>query len=191
MSEEPSSLQGAGWEEREIATPGGRLRLEPVTREHAVEMVEVLKDPSLNEHIGERPPSLEYLTTRYEALSSRRSPAGDELWFNWIIRLNAEGLAVGYVQATVREGSAALAWVVGVPWQGAGIATEAAATMIGILQDRLTVTSFLASIAPSNRASQEVAARLGMRRSGVVDNREELWVVGVSPEVSADGGRAR
>ncbi|MGI8791385.1 MAG: hypothetical protein ACR2I4_10970 [Actinomycetota bacterium] len=63
--------------------------------------------------------------------------------------------------------------------------------MIGILQDRLAVTSFLASIAPSNRASQEVAARLGMRRSGVVDNREELWVVGVSPEVSADGGRAR
>ncbi|CAN5579175.1 hypothetical protein BH20ACT21_BH20ACT21_19400 [soil metagenome] len=113
MSEEPSSLQGAGWEERAIATPGGRLRLESVTREHAVEMVEVLKDPSLNEHIGERPPSLEYLTTRYEALSSRRSPAGDELWFNWIIRLNAEGLAVGYVQATVREGSAALAWVVG------------------------------------------------------------------------------
>lgn len=171
--------------------------MEPLSREHAAEMVQVLKDPSLNEHIGGQPPSVEYLTTRYDTLSSRRSPGGDELWLNWIIRLNAEGRAVGYVQATVRESSAALAWVVGVPCQRAGIATEATSAMIGLLREKLALTTFSASIASSNQASQRVAAKLGMRRSGMMDDGEDLWVVSVStpesatPEVSTDGGRAR
>lgn len=160
-------------------------------------MAEVLKDPSLNEHIGGQPPSAEYLATRYEALSSRRSSGGDELWLNWIIRLNPQRLAVGYVQATVRANSAALAWVIGVPWQKAGIATEAAAAMIGLLRAELAVTRFSASLAPSNQASQRVAAKLGMRRSGMMADGEDVWVVSVStpesatPEVSTDGGRAR
>ena len=189
--------QSAGWQGRSIATSSGRLRLEPLSREHAAEMVQVLKDPSLNEHIGGQPPSVDYLTTRYDTLSSRRSPGGNELWLNWIIRLNAEGPAVGYVQATVREGSAALAWVVGVPWQRAGIATEAASTMIGILRHELALTTFSASISPSNQASQRVAAKLGMSRAGMMAEGEDVWVVSVptqesaTPEVSTDGGRAR
>jgi RimJ/RimL family protein N-acetyltransferase len=183
MSNQPPGVQSAHWEERSLVTSGGRLRLEPLTRDHAAEMVDVLEDPSLNEDIGGHPPTAEYLATRYEALSSRRSPGDDEQWFNWIIRLNVEGQAVGYVQATVREGSAALAWVIGVPWQKAGIATEAAREVVGVLSHELAVTRFSASIAPRNRASQKVAAKLGMRRSGMVDDGEDVWVVSVpTPE---------
>lgn len=177
MSDHCLEGQSTTWEERSLRTPGERLRLEPLTREHAAEMAEVLKDPSLNEQVDGEPPSAEYLATRYQALSTRRSPGGDELWFNWIIRLNAEGLAVGYVQATVRDNSAALAWVIGTPWQGAGIATEAATAVIGVLHHELAVTSFSASIAPENWASQKVAAKLEMRRSGKVDDGEDVWVV--------------
>ncbi|HZJ50550.1 MAG TPA: GNAT family N-acetyltransferase [Actinomycetota bacterium] len=198
MSDQSPENQSANWEERSLTTPGGRLRMEPLTREHAVEMAEVLKDPSLNEHIGGQPPSVEYLATRYETLSSRRSPGSDELWLNWIVRLNAHGLAVGYVQATVRENSAALAaWVIGVPWQRTGIATEATAAMIDLLRDELALTTFSASIAPANPASQRVAAKLGMHRSGMMADGEDVWVVSAStpesstPEVSTDGGRAR
>ena len=197
MSDQSRDIHSANWEDRSVTTPGGRLRLEPLSREHAAEMVQVLEDPSLNEHIGGQPPSVEHLTTRYDSLSSRRSPGGDELWLNWIIRLNAEGPAVGYVQATVRESSAALAWVVGVPWQRTGIATEAASTMIGILRHELALRTFSASISPSNQASQRVAAKLGMSRSGMMAEGEDVWVVSVptpesaTPEVSTDGGRAR
>jgi RimJ/RimL family protein N-acetyltransferase len=183
MSDQSPRVSRASWEERSLVTPEGRLRLEPVTTDHGAEMAEVLREPSLNEHIGGQPPSAEYLATRYAALSSRRSPEGDELWFNWIIRLNAEGQAVGYLQATIRESSAALAWVIGVPWQKTGIATEAATAMIGVLRHELEVTRFSASIAPENRASQKVAVKLGMRRSGMVDDGEEVWVVSVpTPE---------
>jgi RimJ/RimL family protein N-acetyltransferase len=151
-----------------------------LTKEHAEEMAEVLKAPTLNEHIGGQSPRAEYLATRYEALSSRRSPGGDELWFNWVIRLNDQGIAVGYVQATVREQSAALAWVIGTPWQKTGIATEAATAMVGILRAELAVTRFSASIAPTNRASQRVAAKLGMHRSGMMEDGEDVWVITVS-----------
>ncbi|MDQ3661805.1 MAG: GNAT family N-acetyltransferase [Actinomycetota bacterium] len=189
--------QAVNWEERSLTTPGGRLRLEPVTREHAAEMAMVLEDPSLNELINGQPPTAEYLANRYEALSARRSPTGDELWLNWIVRLNAEGLAVGYVQATARQNSAALAWVIGVPWQGAGIATEAATAMTGILRAELGITTFSASIAPTNHASQKVASKLSMSKSGMMNDGEEVWILSVkTPEasasqVSSDGNRAR
>jgi RimJ/RimL family protein N-acetyltransferase len=178
MSDQSSTQRS--WEERSLVTSGGRLLLEPLTREHANEMAVVLEDPSLNEHIGGRPPSVEQLSTRYEALSTRRSPGGDELWFNWIIRLGHEGPAVGYIQATVSEEAAALAWVIGVPWQKAGIATEAAAAMVGVLHTELAVTRFSASIAPNHLPSQRVASKLGMRRSGRIVDGEEIWVINLS-----------
>lgn len=165
------------WIERVLETPGGRLRLEPMLPEHAPEMAEVLADPSLGEYVEGRPPSTEYLARRYETLSSRRSPNGRELWLNWVIRLASEGRAVGFVQATVGEHAAALAWVVGVAWQGAGIATEAATAVIEVLEHEQGVTTFTASIAPGNRASKAVAIKLGMNRSGALHDGEEVWVL--------------
>jgi RimJ/RimL family protein N-acetyltransferase len=168
------------WMERVLETPGGRLQLEPMLPEHAPEMAEVLADPSLGEHEGGRPPSTEYLAHRYEILSSRRSPNGRELWLNWVIRLASEGRAVGFVQATVGGRVAALAWVVAVAWQGAGIATEAAAAVLEILKQEQGLTTFTASIAPGNQASKAVATKLGMSRSGAVHNGEEVWALTLS-----------
>lgn len=168
------------WIERVLETPGGRLRLEPMRPEHAPEMAEVLADPSLGEHVEGRPPSAEYLAHRYEILSSRRSPNGRELWLNWVIRLDSERRAVGFVQATVGEQVAALAWVVGVAWQGTGIATEAAAAVIEVLEQEQGVTTFTASIAPKNQASKAVATKLGMSKSGAVHDGEEVWVMTLS-----------
>ena len=70
MSDHFLEVHSANWEERSQRTPGERLRLEPLTRDHAAEMAEVLKDPSLNEQIDGEPPSAEYLATRYQALYS-------------------------------------------------------------------------------------------------------------------------
>jgi RimJ/RimL family protein N-acetyltransferase len=168
------------WIERVLETPSGRLRLEPMLPQHAPEMAEVLADPSLGEHVEGRPPSTEYLAHRYEILSSRSSPNGRELWLNWVIRLVSEARAIGFVQATVGERAASLAWVVGVAWQGAGIATEAATAVIEVLEQEQGVSTFTASIAPDNQASKAVATKLGMNRSGAVHDGEEVWVLTLS-----------
>jgi RimJ/RimL family protein N-acetyltransferase len=105
-----------------------RLRLVPLTPGDADEMVEVLGDPRLHEFIGGHPATLAELRDRYAGLAAGPPPDRGEQWGNWIVRRRADQRAVGTVQATVTAGGAAaeVAWVVGVPWQGQGIASEAA-----------------------------------------------------------------
>lgn len=154
----------------------GRLILEPLLPDHAAEMVPVLAHPGLYEYIGGLPPTLEVLTHRY-ILQSGGDPSGAEIWLNWVIRTQESGDAAGFVQATVDAGGAAadLAWVVGEEHQGRGYATEAARAMVDWLI-RQEVTRFSAGIHPANIPSAAVAARLGLRRTGLRDaDGEEIW----------------
>ena len=57
-----------------------RLALEPLTIDHAAEMVAVLADPALYEFTGGEPPGEAELTARYARQTS--NPA----WLNWIVR---------------------------------------------------------------------------------------------------------
>ena len=97
-------------------------------------MVGVLADERMYEFTGGEPPTVDRLRQRYRALARGRSPSGDEWWFNWIVRM--PGDPVGVVQATVTadRSSAEVAWEVGVPWQGQGIAGEAAQAMVDWLR---------------------------------------------------------
>ena len=149
-----------------------RLILTPLARGDAAEMVEVLSDPALYTFTGGDPPTLDELDQRY-----RHQVAGgsgdDEVWHNWIIRL--DGVAIGYVQATVAGEVADLAWVVGTPSQGSGYATEAADAMRSWLADA-GIRRFSAHIHPSHSASHAVASGLGLRDTGAIDdNGEAIW----------------
>ena len=79
-----------------------RLLLVPLRPEDADEMVDVLADP----------------------------PRLEEVWRNWIVRRRADSRPVGTVQATLighHEGwTAQVAWIMGLPWQHQGYASEAA-----------------------------------------------------------------
>lgn len=140
-------------------------------------MVGILADPELYRFTGGSPPTLEELAARYEAQTAG-SGTRDEAWHNWIIRL--DGSAVGFVQATVREGagsnvSADLAWVVGTGWQNRGLAKEAALAMREWLETD-GVDRFSAHVHPSHAASQRVAEVIGLRRTGEKDDDgEEIW----------------
>jgi RimJ/RimL family protein N-acetyltransferase len=156
-----------------------RLRLEPVRAAHAVEMAVVLGDPALYAIIGGAPPSPAELTSRYRRWERPSSDDGSEGWLNWILRRDADDVAVGTVQATTTAGahglSADVAWVVGVPFQGCGYATEAAAAVIGWLVDR-GAQDVHAHIAPEHPASEAVARRIGMRATGEFrDDGEQRW----------------
>jgi RimJ/RimL family protein N-acetyltransferase len=158
-----------------LNTGNERLILEPLRPGHADEMVVVLGDERLHAHIGGKPDDLDALRARYERMVKGPDPALGQRWLNWIIRLRAEGQAVGTVQATVIPGDEALlARVVGVPWQGRGIASEAAA----IMSEWLTaqgVADLAARIHPANAASNAVARRLGLCPTGEIVDGEVVW----------------
>ena len=158
--------------EAEVITTG-RLDLLPLRVEHAGEMAEVLADPALHTFIGGEPASPEVLRARYERMVRGPGDPGVS-WLNWVIRLRDDNRLTGYVQATVEGGEAEIAWVVGTPWQGRGIATEAAGGLVAWL-DAHAVPSIIAHIHPDHDASARVATAVGMAAAGEWHDGEVRW----------------
>lgn len=104
------------------------------------------------------------LRSRYQRITAG-SPDPAVSWLNWVIRLRDEACLAGTVQATVNpsgHGSIAeIAWVVGTPWQGRGIATEAAQALATWLGQQ-PVHTVIAHIHPDHRASAAVATAAGL-----------------------------
>lgn len=152
-----------------------RLDLEPLRVEHADEMAAVLADPALHTFVGGAPATPEALRSRYEAMVAG-SPDPAESWLNWVIRLRAESCPTGTVQATITDGGlvAEIAWVVGTPWQGRGIATEAARALVGWL-DATAVRTIVAHVHPDHAASAAVAAAAGLAPTDERHDGEIRW----------------
>ncbi len=137
----------------------------------------LLTDPEIHVFTGGRPPaSADDVRERIRRRESRRSPAGDELWLNWTLRLRQTQSVVGYLQAGVTQGKADLAWVVGVPFQRRGYASEASRRVLRWLRDDLGVHEVRANIHLDHVASHRVARTIGLCKSGErTDEGEEIW----------------
>jgi RimJ/RimL family protein N-acetyltransferase len=155
-----------------------RLALEPLTADHADEMVRVLAAPQLYAFTGGRPPTPTELQHRYSVQATGRSPDGSERWLNWIVRDRRTAAAVGFVQATVREQDgrsvAAVAWLVGVEGQRRGLAAEAATAMLAWLRSE-GISAFEAYIHPDHEASMAVARRCGFTPTDEIVDGEVRW----------------
>lgn len=161
---------------RDARISAARVVLAPVTVGDAEEMTTVLAGDALYEFTGGRPPTLAELRAAYRRQVVGRSPDGREEWRNWMVRRASDGVAVGYVQATIVEGGrrAEIAWVIGLTWQGHGYAVEAARALVNRL-DALGVDVIEAHIHPDHAASAAVARRAGLLpTTGVVDG-ERIW----------------
>jgi ribosomal-protein-alanine N-acetyltransferase len=144
---------------RALAAPG--LSLEPQTAAHAEAMFAVLSDPAIYRFENQPPPSLVWLRARFARLKSRRSPDGRERWLNWMIRCESGELA-GYVQATVRrDGSAAIAYVLGSAFWGRGLGRRATAAMIAELVAAHRVLRLEAVVLAANHRSIRLLRSLG------------------------------
>jgi RimJ/RimL family protein N-acetyltransferase len=150
-----------------------RVTLEPLRVEHAEEMVAVLADPSLYAFAGGAPPSLAQLRARYAAQVAGGGEG--ERWLNWVVREVASGVAVGYVQATVRGPEASIAWVIRAGYQGRGFAGDAVLAMIELLRAE-GVERLRADIHPDHAASAAVARRAGLSPTDEVVDGEIRWV---------------
>ncbi|GAB3473089.1 GNAT family N-acetyltransferase [Nocardiopsis coralliicola] len=166
----------------EITTEGfvsERLRAVPLAVGHAAEMAGVLAGPALYAVIGGAPPSAADLRRRYAAMAAG-PPDGYGAWCNWVLD-DGTGL-VGTVQATVApsgaghsaEAEADLAWIIGLPWQRRGYATEAARAMAGWLAGA-GVTRARAMVAPGHTPSERVARACGLAPSQEWSGGERVW----------------
>jgi RimJ/RimL family protein N-acetyltransferase len=154
-----------------------RLRLTPLVPDDAVEMAEVLADDPLYDFTGGGPLDADQLRSRYERLVAG-SGSPEETWMNWVVRRRSDDRPVGTVQATIVEGdgrrTAWVAWVIGVPWQGSGYATEAARLIVAWLVER-DVKEIAAAVHPGHRASERVAAKAGLAPTDEVVDGERVW----------------
>jgi RimJ/RimL family protein N-acetyltransferase len=174
-----------------------RLVLHPLAVKHAEEMAAALGDPALHRFTGGAPSSVADLRRRYAAMIAGPGRPG-ESWLNWVVALDGvavdgvavdgvavDGVAVdgaaldgaplvGWVQATVVDGDADVAWVVGTPWQRRGIAVEAAAAMVAWL-DGNGVHAVSAWIHPGHEASIGVARALRLEVTDEVVDGEVRW----------------
>ena len=136
-------------------------------------MASVLDDERLHEFIGGRPATVSELRARYERLVAG-SPNPEETWLNWVVRRRSDGQPVGTVQATLSEGTAQIAWVIGTEWQSRGFASEAAQTLAGWLRGQ-GVDRIEAHVHPDHVASARVAARAGLVLTDEVVDGEQVW----------------
>ncbi|MCZ0991639.1 GNAT family N-acetyltransferase [Streptomyces diastatochromogenes] len=154
-----------------------RLDLLPLHVEHAEEMAVVLSDPALHTYIGGTPDTPQALRSRFRRMTAG-SPDPAVSWLNWVIRQRDESCLTGTVQATVSPSGngpiAEVAWVVGTPWQGRGIATEAARGLVDWLS-RQRVQTVIAHIHPEHRASAAVATAAGLTLTDEWHEGEMLW----------------
>jgi RimJ/RimL family protein N-acetyltransferase len=165
-----------------------RLILLPLRPGHAMEMAGVLADPALHEFIGGAPLTPQELRARYERLAAG-SPDPAVSWCNWVIQLRDPGCLAGIVQATIAGGAspeAEVAWVVGSPWQGQGIATEAARALVGWLAQR-QIRVVIAHIHPGHVPSAAVAAAAGLRPTDHWQDGERRWELVLPPQERQEG----
>ncbi|GAA1888763.1 GNAT family N-acetyltransferase [Streptomyces durmitorensis] len=161
-----------------------RLVLVPLKVEHADEMADVLADPALHTFIGGSPDDPQALRARYLRMTAG-SPDPAVSWCNWVLRLRDEDCLAGTVQATVgptADGSdrggalvAEIAWVVGTPWQGRGIAAEAARGLVGWLAGQRAVRCVVAHVHPDHLASAAVATAAGLSPTDEWQDGEVKW----------------
>lgn len=148
-----------------------RLELTPLSVVDADAMAVVLASPELYVFTGGTPPTVDELRDRYtRQIAGPADPT--EQWHNWIVR--ADGVPVGYVQATVTGDETEIAWVIGIHAQGNGYASEAARAMT----DHLVgggAKQVIAHIHPDHHASNGVARRLGLQPTGDFQDGERRW----------------
>jgi len=153
-----------------------RLYLTPIKAAHAQVMFPILADRRLYTFTGDEPPESERaLRARYRKFESRQSPDKSQLWLNWLVSITESDTAIGYVQATVSEFSADIAWVTGTKWQRRGFASEAATGLVGWLSAS-EMPLIRALISPNHKASQKVAGNAGLTNSNLIEANEDVWV---------------
>lgn len=152
------------------------LYYESLTAAHADQLFPFLTIPSVLAFIDpENPPTLKEFRAEY-AIRERRSAnstSSTEQWFNVAIYLKADSsTAIGRLEATSYDGWGEVAYLLGEPWWGKGIAFEAMNWWHEYLEMAVPETEWWATVHPANQRSIRLLVRLGYEE--VFDGQPEL-----------------
>ncbi len=139
---------------------------ERITISHAPELSAELCDPLVYAFVDDRvPPTPDELLASFSRMEAG-PPASraSETWIDFAVRLKQSGLAIGRVQATVREDRAEMAYVFGRRHWGFGYAQEAMEWLQIHLRDAHDTSRFWATVSPENQRSIALLTRLGYTR---------------------------
>jgi RimJ/RimL family protein N-acetyltransferase len=154
---------------------GARVVLVPLAAADAGELAGLLDDDYTRGALGVE--DLEGLRARFARWEARRSPDGTQEWLNWSVRTRDDRRALGWVQATVREDSASVAYALLGSARGQGAASDAVRALVAWLRGDRGVAEVRAWIAPANEASGHVAQAAGFARTDRHDaDGEVLWL---------------
>ena len=148
-----------------------RLRIEPLSLNHASVIFPAQLDPLIYRFIPDEPLSLEELTRRYSFLESGKSPDGTEHWLNWIAFDRDNPTVIGTFQATVpADAPTSIAYTVFPPFWGQGYATEIGLCMISHIFNTYSPSSVIAEIDTRNTTSIRLVERWGFSKSKLTHN---------------------
>ncbi|MFC7421645.1 GNAT family N-acetyltransferase [Iodobacter arcticus] len=145
------------------------LILEPQTAEHAEAMFVVLRDPAIYEFENAPPVSADWLHARFLRLEARASPDGAEQWLNWVIRLTASQQLAGYVQATITDQHALIAYELSSAHWGKGIARAAVSAVLQELAQHYGIKQYFAILKRHNIRSKKLLDRLGFVQASATE----------------------
>ncbi|HEY0630816.1 MAG TPA: GNAT family N-acetyltransferase [Thermoleophilaceae bacterium] len=146
-----------------------RLELRSLVADDAEDLAGLLDDPVLREWL--RSDDVDELRARFAGWERRESPDGRKAWLNWIARRRADGLATGWVQATVGADRAEVSYATLPSQRRRGYTAEAVAAVV----DRLGASVVEAHIAADNLASAGVARSVGLQPTDELHDGEVVW----------------
>ncbi len=166
------------------------IRLEPLTPDHAPAMFEGLSDPAAYTFLPDDPPAnLQTLQARYRRLAAGRSADGSALWFNWVVRRQADGTFLGTTQATVQGGRATVAYHVFPTFWRQGIGRAALAATLDLVFASGRVTLAQALVDTRNRASRALLEATGFTAVRTIE-RADFFKGGASDETQFELARS-
>jgi RimJ/RimL family protein N-acetyltransferase len=144
----------------ELAGTTQRLEMYRLSAVHARPLVEAFADPAVRAFIPDEPATVEAMIERITRVATG-PPADrpDEVWVNFAFLL--QGRAIGRIEATVQNGIAEIAYIIGPAYGGRGLATEAVEWLIDRVWQRWPTIPIYACIAERNERSRRLVGRLG------------------------------
>jgi RimJ/RimL family protein N-acetyltransferase len=158
-----------------------RYTLEPLQIHHARALCRGLSQPGLYRYLPDRDPrDLGGVTAQIRAILRGRSPDGDDIWCNWMIRRNADAACIGTLQATIEHAAkprvarrtVLIGYMVFPPFWRQGGGTEAVGGMLDCLFDRYRCSAAEALVDTRNTGSLALLATLGFRVEARTDDAD-------------------
>jgi RimJ/RimL family protein N-acetyltransferase len=143
-----------------------RLLMEPLALVHAAGLHAALDHPDVGRFLrGPDVTTPDALRARIERLASAPPTAPAERWWNFAVRLRADRMIIGRLEATTYGVWGEIAYVFGPRWWGLGLASEATRWLLHHLADQ-GITELWAAVHPANAPSKRMLARIGFTPAG-------------------------